>query len=107
MAELALHIGDHRDPNGYYCDDPGPHIKVHKPQCNQYLAGKLLLHESLHAISEENGLDLNETQVRVLEQQLTIWMRCNKAVVRMIQKGTYSAASGGPKPVTGLPAAKY
>jgi len=94
------------DQHGYYSDDPGPHIKIHQPQRNRYLAGKLLLHESLHAISEENGLDLSETQVRVLEQQLTIWMRHNRTVVRMIQTGQYKAASGEPKPVTGFPAAQ-
>ena len=43
-----------------------------------------IIHESLHAIDDHNGLDLSEDQVISLANNLIMYMRDNKDIIRYI-----------------------
>jgi hypothetical protein len=51
---VPIFVDDKIKEHGYYSDDPAPHIKI-KPQFDKYYAGKLVLHEALHCMSEERN----------------------------------------------------
>lgn len=66
------------DFGSFECD-PEPTIRVSKR--TGVSRDMTILHEVLHAISDQYGLDLNESKVRVLEQTLTQLVADNPAEV--------------------------